>query len=209
MTPSISKLTRVAARGLHSARAARAARPGVIAPAALHPLPRPAQPGCHAAAPRRCLSQSAVSRGITPDNKPSKQAVETPVTRTPAALTTNEYHAVANDYLDRLLSRLEELQDTREDIDVEFSDGVLTLRLGPDVGTYVINKQPPSKQIWWSSPVSGPKRYDYVVLGESQYEKQDTAVGDWVYLRDGSTLNDIILEEIGVDLTSNDSELGN
>ncbi len=29
--------------------------------------------------------------------------------------------------------------------------GVLTLRLGPR-GTYVINKQPPNKQIWLSSP---------------------------------------------------------
>lgn len=31
--------------------------------------------------------------------------------------------------------------------------GVLTLKLG-DKGTYVINKQPPNKQIWLSSPIS-------------------------------------------------------
>ena len=30
--------------------------------------------------------------------------------------------------------------------------GVLTLTLG-DNGTYVINKQPPNKQIWLSSPL--------------------------------------------------------
>lgn len=30
--------------------------------------------------------------------------------------------------------------------------GVLTLKLG-DKGTYVINKQPPNKQIWLSSPI--------------------------------------------------------
>ena len=34
--------------------------------------------------------------------------------------------------------------------------GVLTLNLGPH-GTYVVNKQPPNKQIWLSSPL----RYDY------------------------------------------------
>jgi len=36
--------------------------------------------------------------------------------------------------------------------------GVLTLQLGAK-GTYVLNKQTPNRQIWWSSPVSGPKRF--------------------------------------------------
>ena len=31
--------------------------------------------------------------------------------------------------------------------------GVLTLKLG-EHGTYVVNKQPPNKQIWLSSPIS-------------------------------------------------------
>lgn len=35
--------------------------------------------------------------------------------------------------------------------------GVLTLNLGSH-GTYVINKQSPNKQIWMSSPLSGPVR---------------------------------------------------
>lgn len=30
--------------------------------------------------------------------------------------------------------------------------GVLTVKLGGDLGTYVINKQTPNKQIWLSSP---------------------------------------------------------
>ena len=37
------------------------------------------------------------------------------------------------------------------------SQGVLTLNLGSH-GTYVINKQAPNKQIWMSSPLSGPVR---------------------------------------------------
>ena len=44
---------------------------------------------------------------------------------------------------------------------MEYSAGVLTLVV-EGVGTYVLNKQPPNKQIWLSSPVSGPKRYDWV-----------------------------------------------
>ncbi|EGT54939.1 hypothetical protein CAEBREN_28735, partial [Caenorhabditis brenneri] len=38
--------------------------------------------------------------------------------------------------------------------------GVLTVNVSKTVGTYVINKQSPNKQIWLSSPMSGPKRYD-------------------------------------------------
>lgn len=75
------------------------------------------------------------------------------------------------------------------------------ITVGPDVGTYAINKQPPNKQIWLSSPKSGPKRYDYVIVGEGQQNKQDTATGEWVYLRDGTTLNDLLANEIGVDLS--------
>lgn len=75
----------------------------------------------------------------------------------------------------------------------------MTISFGAEVGTYVINKQPPNKQIWLSSPKTGPKRYDYVIVGEGQHEKQDTATGDWVYLRDGTSLNDLLLKELGID----------
>lgn len=70
------------------------------------------------------------------------------------------------------------------------------------VGEYVINKQPPNKQIWLSSPVSGPKRFDYVLLSEGQNDKQDTATGAWVYLRDGTTLDEILQSETGISLES-------
>lgn len=71
----------------------------------------------------------------------------------------------------------------------------------PPIGTYVINKQPPNKQIWLSSPISGPKRYDWVVSGEAQNQKEGGGQGKWVYLRDGSTLNEMLEKEVGVDLT--------
>ena len=81
--------------------------------------------------------------------------------------------------------------------------GVLTL-LFPPHGTYVLNKQPPNKQIWLSSPVSGPKRYDWVVRGggkgdgEEEEEEEEKEKGEWVYLRDGSTLGGLLEEEVGV-----------
>ncbi|MCJ1250656.1 Mitochondrial chaperone Frataxin [Trapelia coarctata] len=106
-------------------------------------------------------------------------------------ISIETYHQQADDYLNEVQQVVEEVQEEREDVDVEFSAGVLTIIFPPN-GTYVINKQPPNKQIWLSSPVSGPKRYDYVCLGE------DKESGDWVYLRDGSTMSGLLREEIGV-----------
>ncbi|KAI4868826.1 hypothetical protein F4820DRAFT_444742 [Hypoxylon rubiginosum] len=114
-----------------------------------------------------------------------------------ASITNAEYHQLSNKYLDAVLTKYEELQDKDGDIDVEFSSGVMTIKI-PGSGTYIVNKQPPNKQIWLSSPVSGPKRYDWVILSEGQDQKQDTASGDWVYLRDGSTLSELLLKETGV-----------
>lgn len=81
---------------------------------------------------------------------------------------------------------------------------MLTLQVG-DHGTYVINKQPPNKQIWLSSPTryadvfceaanyhskllaacSGPKRYDF-----------DTEKNDWLYSRDATSLGELLRDEL-------------
>ena len=75
--------------------------------------------------------------------------------------------------------------------------GVMTITVA-DKGTYVINKQPPNKQIWLSSPISGPKRYDWCIVGEGQGDKEGTGSGNWIYTRDGMSLSELVLEELGV-----------
>ncbi|KAI3327706.1 mitochondrial chaperone Frataxin [Xylariaceae sp. AK1471] len=117
----------------------------------------------------------------------------------PAKITDAEFHELADEFVEELLVKYEKMQDDRTDIDVEYSAGVMNLSIN-DIGTYVINKQPPNKQIWLSSPTSGPKRYDWVVISEGQDQKQDTAKGDWIYLRDGSSLTELLREETGVDM---------
>jgi frataxin len=91
-----------------------------------------------------------------------------------------------------------------------FQAGVFSITL-PNVGTYVINKQPPNKQIWLSSPISGPKRYDYVLSGEGMHEKEGTGMGDWIYLRDGSSLTELLRKEVGitVDLAGHEEAMAN
>lgn len=98
-------------------------------------------------------------------------------------LDIEEYHQKADDYLESILIAYEEYADEVDsnELDVDLSQGVMNLEI-PGMGSYVINKQPPNKQIWLSSPISGPKRYDYVD-------------GQWVYLRDGSTLNEVLETE--------------
>ncbi|KAI2775935.1 Frataxin [Daldinia loculata] len=112
-------------------------------------------------------------------------------------ITQTEYHDLADEYLDAVLTKFEELQDEYGEVDVEYSSGVMTVKI-PNVGVYIINKQPPNKQIWLSSPISGPKRYDYVRSSEGQSEKQNISKGEWVYARDGTTLSDLLLKETGV-----------
>ncbi|KAI5799830.1 arabinogalactan endo-1,4-beta-galactosidase [Geopyxis carbonaria] len=103
----------------------------------------------------------------------------------PTELSPESYNAIANATLDSFFDACEAEAEERPEVDVEYSAGVLTLTVPH--GTYVLNKQPPNKQIWLSSPVSGPKRYDW-----------DADRRNWVYARDGSGLEELLKEEIGV-----------
>lgn len=101
-------------------------------------------------------------------------------------LSLGEYNKISNEYLETLSDELEMLSEDFPQVDCELTQGVMTLTVPPN-GTYVINKQPPNKQIWLSSPVSGPKRYDSIG-------------GKWITLRDGSSLTDILEKEISAAL---------
>lgn len=106
-------------------------------------------------------------------------------------ITDSEYMKIANDYLEGLSYDLEGISEEYPQVDCELSQGVLTLTV-PPAGTYIINRQPPNKQIWLSSPISGPKRYDLVN-------------GKWTTFRDGSLLTPLLEKEIsdtlGTDIT--------
>ncbi|KAL2755413.1 hypothetical protein ACRALDRAFT_1051179 [Sodiomyces alcalophilus JCM 7366] len=160
---------------------------------------------------RHLTTTSSTARGIMPDTEePQRKDVEPADTEVPkeiAPLTDNQYHELADSYLDVAVARLEDLQEVREGLDVEYANGVLTLTV-PEIGTYVINKQPFNKQIWLSSPISGPKRYDWVLIGEGQNQKEGTAAGNWMYVRDGSTLDALFKAEMNVDLSMEPSSYG-
>ncbi|XP_047121164.1 frataxin homolog, mitochondrial isoform X1 [Schistocerca piceifrons] len=84
-----------------------------------------------------------------------------------------------SDYFEELVEGCGHLKSA----DVTYSDGVLTVNFGSPYGTYVINRQTPNEQIWLSSPLSGPKRYDFIS-------------GQWIYKHDGVPLHKLLDTEI-------------
>ncbi|TVU34880.1 hypothetical protein EJB05_16735, partial [Eragrostis curvula] len=98
-----------------------------------------------------------------------------------------EFHKLADETIHDLLEKLEEYGDSvqMDGFDIDYGNQVLTLRLG-DLGTYVVNKQTPNRQIWLSSPVSGPSRFDW-----------DAETSSWIYKRTGAKLVHLLEKEIG------------
>ena len=90
---------------------------------------------------------------------------------------------MAERLVDYILEKADELSDARDDVECELSSGVLTLKTPQ--GTWVINKQVPNRQLWLSSPLSGPCRYEYD--GEK-----------WTHTRDGSSLSELLERELGL-----------
>ncbi|KAK0078327.1 hypothetical protein PV325_002679 [Microctonus aethiopoides] len=97
-----------------------------------------------------------------------------------------QYDIITNDTLDSLTEYFDniiEKADHLNEADVTYGSGVLTVKFGSKYGTYVINRQTPNKQIWLSSPTSGPKRYDFIN-------------GTWIYKHDGKSLHELLDKEI-------------
>ncbi|TAQ84130.1 hypothetical protein B7494_g7551 [Chlorociboria aeruginascens] len=151
---------------------------------------RVAIPSIYGLTDRQFSTTKIVAKGLSPESSdPAPANSEShALNLARVELTKEAYDELSDAYMDRIVEKLEELQER-----------VLTLTCPPH-GNYVINKQPPNKQIWLSSPISGPKRYDFVVVDEGQDSKEGTGKGEWVYLRDGSKLSDVLLNEVGVDL---------
>jgi len=106
----------------------------------------------------------------------------------------SEYHTKADETLENLQDVIEESLEEEgiSDFEVTLASGVLTLVFPPH-GTWVINKQTPNQQLWWSSPISGPRRYEY------KKEEEDGDDGEWIFTRDDSdsmTLETTLKEEI-------------
>ncbi|KAJ4976001.1 hypothetical protein NE237_001107 [Protea cynaroides] len=113
-------------------------------------------------------------------------------TQVPAAidyrsiLEEEEFHRLADATIEDLQEKLEEYGDhvQIDGFDIDYANQVLTLKLG-NLGTYVLNKQTPNRQIWLSSPVSGPSRFDW-----------DRSSQSWIYRRTKANLIRLLESEL-------------
>lgn len=72
---------------------------------------------------------TAFSKGITPDAEdPSPKELPGEHVTQPTDTTDEVYHEISDRYLEGVLAKLEEMQESREDLDVEFSVCVSELR---------------------------------------------------------------------------------
>ncbi len=62
--------------------------------------------------------------------------------------------------LESLSERLEAL-DKNSKLDVEYSDGILTIKIEESEKTYIINRHQATQKIWYSSPFSGADYFSY------------------------------------------------
>jgi frataxin len=88
-----------------------------------------------------------------------------------------DFHLAADNALEAVCDAVDNCDDLIEacpDLDANFAAGVLTIDIPPH-GTWVLNKQSPNRQIWWSSPVSGPMRFEL--------ENGDHEENKWVHTR--------------------------
>lgn len=107
----------------------------------------------------------------------------------------NEYFRAINETMDHIVEVLEPILEEWEmeeensgcdDIEVDnLGDGVVNVRLGENVGTFVISRQTPSRQLWLSSPVSGPWHYNY-----------DHLTGRWLCTKGGAPFWELMEREL-------------
>ncbi|OLY84550.1 Frataxin-like protein [Smittium mucronatum] len=100
-------------------------------------------------------------------------------------LLENEFRRISGNTLVYIQDSIEEFsEDSGTEIDIEFSAGVLNINFGRK-GSYVLNQQPPNRQIWFSSPISGPKRFEY-----------DSDSHRWTGTKDGEDLIELLSNEL-------------
>lgn len=100
-----------------------------------------------------------------------------------AALTDAEYNTHATHALDTINDELDAFFERQRIFEADVDEEAGVMEINVSEGTYVINKQPPTKQIWLSSPISGPRRFDF-------------HNGKWVSLRDNIHLRQLLKDEI-------------
>lgn len=93
---------------------------------------------------------------------------------------------MADETLESILNSAIALEEKHDDLETELASGVLTIKFERSNKSWVINKQTPNRQIWVSSPLSGPARFE---LEE----------GIWRHTRDSTRLSHLLRAELNLE----------
>eukprot|EP00698_Gefionella_okellyi_P017215 TRINITY_DN49_c0_g1_i1.p1 TRINITY_DN49_c0_g1~~TRINITY_DN49_c0_g1_i1.p1 ORF type:complete len:178 (-),score=9.18 TRINITY_DN49_c0_g1_i1:16-549(-) len=110
-------------------------------------------------------------------------AVRLLATDTHSEATVGSFNRLAADTVMYVQEQIEEVAEAfTGGADVDYADGVLTVSVN-GVGTFVLNRQTPARQLWYSSPISGPSHY------------QLDSVKGWVDVRNQQSLWTVLSSE--------------
>jgi len=99
-----------------------------------------------------------------------------------------DFNTLVDHSLMEMLTQIEDIAEKASvDSEVDYAEGVLKIRVA-NVGTFVLNRQTPKSQLWFSSPISGPWHYDYA------------GKDGWVCGKSGDVLLKRLSEELGKSL---------
>ena len=95
------------------------------------------------------------------------------------------FHSLLDCTLQGIQEVVEDYADESEhaQLEVELASDVLNISTGG--GTFVLNKQTPNLQLWLSSPLSGPLRYDFC-----------RSSATWINSRDGHALLPLLENDV-------------
>lgn len=110
--------------------------------------------------------------------------------------TDAEYNQAVDSFLDQVEFVVDELNDN-DILEVQCRDGVLTIDTRHH-GSYVLNKQAAKRQLWLSSPLSGPHHYDMIKMPRTSIPDSEQKEEEihWLSERDEHDLQKRLEEEL-------------
>jgi len=117
--------------------------------------------------------------------------------------TESDFHNAADHTLNTIQDTLDYYFEDNPHLDtpdIDYASGVLTISLTK--GIWVMNKQTPNEQIWWSSPLSGPRRYEFDEDGGKKWiwsryvDHKDSNDADKVGWKDTMHLGEALKKEL-------------
>jgi frataxin-like iron-binding protein CyaY len=101
--------------------------------------------------------------------------------------TEEEFDHHIHHTFDIIQERLEQSDCEDENVDINYIDGVLKIVI-PDIGIWILSRHSATKQLWLSSPISGPSKYNFHRSASDKGPTSSSNAGHWKNERDESIL---------------------